>query len=359
VADTDDTKGGAKTETVPASGSGSGGGSSAPKQAEAAVAQPENRRARRAAAKQRRPGGIAERPGSRETLDATEKVDDAFSRAADRGARWLGDHFNIFQWLIVASIAGWVGWQIYSWRAEKAAVRTTDDYAEALRAELGRVGDTDETGHTDQRGNVDARKGFATDEARLAAATEGYKKVIADSGKKPAAMLAQLGLAGILYDQGKYPEAQKAYEDVLTSDLAKTDLDAKGRALEGVGLSLEAKGDKDAALKRFRELENADIAGFKELAQYHQGRLLYAKGETAGAVEKLKKVLEKLGKETQGTEDPGYLVTSAKSLLERIDPKSVPAPSPDEALRNALESFQKKLPPGVTRLPSMPAPASP
>jgi len=114
----------------------------------------------------------------------------------------------------------------------------------------------------------------------------------------------------------------------------------------------------------FQELENAEIPGFRELALYHQARIAHAKGDTAGAVDRLKKVIEKLGKEqgTQGQsgmgEEPNYLLETAKALLQRVDPKSVPPPSADEALKNALEAFQKKLPPGVSRVPAMP-PATP
>jgi tetratricopeptide (TPR) repeat protein len=178
-------------------------------------------------------------------------------------------------------------------------------------------------------------------------------------GAKPAGILAKLGLAGVLFDQGKLDEAIKTYEEVLSSELAKIDPESRGRAIEGIGLTLEAKGDKDAAMKRFKELENAEVAGFRELALYHQARIAHAQGDKPGAVERLKKVIEKLGKETKGTEEPDYLLEKARALLQRVDPSSVPPPSQDEALRNALEAFQKKLPAGVNRMPAMPPPSGP
>jgi hypothetical protein len=70
-------------------------------------------------------------------------------------------------------------------------------------------------------------------------------------------------------------------------------------------------------------------------------------------------VIEKLGKETKGTEEPDYLLEKARALLQHVDPSSVPPPSQDEALRNALEAFQKKLPAGVNRMPAMPPPSGP
>jgi tetratricopeptide (TPR) repeat protein len=353
VADSDDTKSGGKPEEEAPSES------EATKQTETALAPPENRRARRAAASNKRRPGVPERPGSREGLDATEKVDDAFSRAFDRTARWVGDHFNIFQWLIVAGIAGWIGWQIYDWRSDKTAVKTSDALNEAVSAELGRSGGADEGARRDARGSLDARRSFATDDARLAAAKDSYQKVAAEQGSKPAGTMAKLGLAGVLFDQGKFDEAIKSYEEVLSSDLAKTDPESKGRAIEGIGFALEAKGNRDGAMKRFKELENAEIAGFREVALYHQARMALAQGDKAGAVDRLKKIVDKLGKETKGTEEPDYLLEKARALLQRADPSAVPPPSQDEALRNALKAFQKKLPPGVSRMPAMPPPAGP
>jgi tetratricopeptide (TPR) repeat protein len=327
-----------------------------------AAPEPENRRARRAAASSKNRGQRPERPrpGSIEGglgLDASERVDDAFSRASDRTFRWIKQHFNVMQWLIVGGIATWIGMQIYTWRSDKTAVKVSALLADAIGADLGKTGSPDDEGKRDTRGNIDARRVFATEEARLAAARDGYQKVVAERPGTPAANLAKLGLAGVFYDQAKYDDARRLYEEVLGSELAKLDPESKGRSLEGIGLSLEAKGDRDGALKRFGELENAEISGFRELALYHEGRLLHEKGDDKGAVEKLKKVVEKLGteKKTSPTDPPNYLAETARQLLQRIDPKAVPPPSSEEALQKALEAFQKKLPAGVTRMP-MPLP---
>jgi tetratricopeptide (TPR) repeat protein len=334
-----------------------------------AEAVPENRRARRAAAAtSRRKGGPARpvepRPGTLGGLDATERVDDALSRATDRSVRFLKSNFNIVQYLIVGAAAGWIGWQIYSYRSDKTAAKVADLISDAVAAENGRLGEPDEEGTRDARGSIDARRVFKTDEDRLKAAREGYEKVVAERPGTPAASLAKLGLAGLLYDQGKFDDAKRAYEEAYGSDLAKVDPEVKGRSLEGIGLSLEAKGDADGALKRFGELENLDVSGFRELALYHQARLLHAKGDDAGAKERLKKVVDKLGKQEKKdpTAAPGegrsYLGELSKELLQRIDPKAVPPPSSEEALQKALEEFQKKLPAGVSRVPA-PVPMAP
>ncbi len=334
-----------------------GGDEPKAKAEEAAPVAPENRRARRAA--RSRGDQPAERRRPVETrLAAGERVDDAFARAADGAMRFLKERFNVLQWLIVLGAAGWIGWQIYSWRTDKGAVKAALEISEAMAAELGRVGVVGEE-KRDDRGALDTRQVFATEEARLEAAAAAYRKVVESQKGKPAASLAKLGLAGVLFDQAKYDEALKAYEEVRGSELAKTDPESRGRTLEGMALCLEAKGDKDGALKRLSELENAEISGFRELALYHQGRLLHDKGDDAAAKERLKKVVEKLGKDVKpGAQEPNYLLEISRDLLQRIDPSALPPPSSDEALQKALEQFQKKLPPGMSRVP-VPVPTGP
>ncbi len=316
----------------------------------------ENRRARRAARATSRKKATRERQRMAEMgLDTGERVDDALSRATDTSFRWIKGHFNIVQWLIVAAAAGWVGWQIYSWRTDKTSAKAADALAEAVNADLGRVGGTEDD---PEARSVDTRRAFATDEEQLTAAKAAYEKVVAEKPSGAAVSMAQLGLAGVLYDQGKYDEAKGLYDQVASSELAKLDPEAKARSIEGSGLALEGKGDRDGALKRFGELENLDVSGFHELALFHQARLLHAKGDNDGAKERLKKVVDKLGKEKESTalDSHGYLLESARALLERIDPKALPPPSSDEALKRAIEQFQKKLPGGVT---PMPVPMSP
>ena len=164
----------------------------------AGPAQPENRRARRAAASTSRKKGHARHRAAAASaktagLDAGEMVDDALSRAADGSARWIKNHFNIVQWLIVASVAGWIGWQIYSWRSDKTAVKISDSLSEAVDAEFGRIGSPDDEGKVDARGSVDTRRVFSTDDDRLkATAADSYQACRHGARRaRPAADLRQ------------------------------------------------------------------------------------------------------------------------------------------------------------------------
>jgi tetratricopeptide (TPR) repeat protein len=130
-----------------------------------------------------------------------------------------------------------------------------------------------------------------------------------------------MGLAGVLFDQGKYKEAEQGYREVRDGQIAANDPQLKGEATEGIALSLEALGQKDAAEKAFKELENLG-EGFAKLGQYHRARLLYEGGKRDAAKEILKKLLEKSDKEKAASPfgETGFVALAARQLLEAIDP---------------------------------------
>jgi tetratricopeptide (TPR) repeat protein len=278
-----------------------------------------NRRIREQAAQRRRSQRDKESEGRvARGLDASEMVDDAFARSTHALTNWVKNNANVLQWMFVLAIVGGLGWQIYSWRRAKTQAKTSDSLATAVETELGQVGERKQL--PGQEPNPFPRPTYPDDTARLQAAQEAYKKAADLQPGSGTALLAQLGLAGVAYDLSKYDEAQAAYELVKASLLAASDSDVRSRATEGVGLCLEAKNDREAAIKAFRELENSDIPGFSALGMYHQARLLYAKGDKDKAKELLVKVREKLEKIPQLME--GYLAEAANDLLGTIDPKS-------------------------------------
>ncbi len=295
-------------------------------------------------------------------LDAGEMVDDALARATHGATEFIRKHFNIVQWVIVLGIAGGIGWQIWSWRYGKNVAKASDELMQAVAAEQGLVGRTLDPA---LEGLVPT---FDTDEARLKQAEEEYREALELREGSGTAILAKLGLAGVLYDQGKHDEAIAAYEEVKGSELAKHDADVRVRALEGIGLSQEAKGDTDAALKTFRELENSEVPGMKALGLLHQARVSFSKGEKDKAKELAKQAQEHATKELSPYQTAGYLDSASRELLAAIDPSlapptSAPAYSQEEidALRDQimkdptkLEKMLKDLGKSVPQVPDMP-----
>ena len=260
-------------------------------------------------------------------LEAGEVVDDALARSSQAAGEWLKKHFNVVQWFIIVGIVGWVSYAIYGYRSARAAEQASNQLTTAIRAENAMIG-TDDSKPEQRTGLVGKRPSFATDAERLKAAEKQYR-AIADAGSGSAASFAKLGLASVLYDQGKFADAKTQYESVKTSKLADLDVAVKGRALEGIGMSQESLGDKAAAEKAFGELANIDALGFSALGAYHQARLAFDAGNTEKAKTLLADTQKRLdalvspdNKKAFGT-PPGYLQQAVHDLLKRVDPNAV------------------------------------
>ncbi|HEY3497982.1 MAG TPA: tetratricopeptide repeat protein [Polyangiaceae bacterium] len=341
-----------------------------------------NQRIREEAAEKRRQRRQGERrPATAAGLDASEMMDDALARGTHVAAGWLKRNINVIQWVVVLGVAGGIGWQIYTHQKRKGDGAATDSLMNAVGAENARVGDED-TGEPDPRTLLaDTRQHFAKDADRLAAAASAYGAV---SGSATTKLLARLGLAGVYFDQKKYKEALGEYRAVRDSSLAAEDADVKGRTIEGIGMSEEALGNTEGALKAFRELGNLENAGFSGLGLYHQARVAFQKGDRQQAQDLLKKAIEKVAKKTDASKGempspPGYVEAAAKSLLAAIDPSSAQAapgkltpeqiekltqqadgkgdPASQEKLKELLKQLQDKMPAELPSGEPAPAPA--
>jgi len=279
-------------------------------------------------------------------LEAGEIVDDALARSTQAAGQWIKKNFNVVQWFILAALVGWIGYAIYGYRAGRAAEKASAQLNQAIRAENARVGG-DESKPDPQTGLSDTRAVFATAAERVQAAEQQYRAIAQAGSHSTAATLANLGLASVLYDEGKYADAKAAYQSVKDSPLAGQDADVKGRALEGVGMSLESLGDKAAAEKAFGELSNVDALGYGALGAYHQARLEFAAGNTDKAKQLLTDAQKRLdaadkpeGKKSLGS--PGYLQQAVRELLHRVDPNAVTA-SPNSLSADQLQELQEQM----------------
>jgi len=280
-----------------------------------------NARVRAEAAEKRRARREREQGGApRRNLDASEVMDDALARSTHAAANFLTKHFNKVQWVIMAGLVGWIGFEVYSWRHARTAEKATDELFKALSAETAKVG-ADGPDAADERGGpTDSRRSFASDEERLKAAKAEYVLASSKVGETTA-VLADLGAAGVAYDLGQYKDAQAGYEKVMRNPAYATDVDIKGRTLEGLGMALEAQKNEEQALKTFRELQNMDVANFSALGLYHQARILKGQGKNDDALKLLDKAGEKLAtlKETPGAIK--YIGTQVMELMESLDSK--------------------------------------
>jgi tetratricopeptide (TPR) repeat protein len=315
-------QGGAAQEPADAAASEPGAAPKKKKKKRDAAAEPEairdrNARVRAEAAEKRRARREREQGPSRRNLDASEVMDDALARSTHAAAGFLTKHFNKVQWLIMAGLAGWIGYEVYAWRHARTSEKTTAELFKALSAETGKVG-SDDPALGDERGlPSDERRSFPSDEERLKAAQKEYELAATSTGS----VLALLGEAGVAYDLGQYKAAQTAYEKVKQDPAFASDSDIKGRTLEGLGMALEAQKNEEGALKAFRELSNMDSSSFSALGLYHQARLQQASGKTDEALKLLDKAGEKLAALKETPSVIRYTGRQVLELLESIDPK--------------------------------------
>ena len=309
-----------------------------------------NRHARRQAAAQARARRKRERDAASAVgLDAAEMVDDALVRFTDKLGRFARRNSNALQWAFGVAVIGWLGWQVYSWRQGHVNSERSDALFAAVALERGKIGDPSEQGKANANGIVDPTPIFATDAERLQAAAERYAAAAADSPGSPAGAAARLGQAGVLLEQGKAEEARAAFDEVLGMPGASASIEIRGGALEGRGLSLEAKGDLPGAIAAFEELGN--VPSFENRALFQQARLQHLRGDDAASKSLLNKLFKSLGAPKAATlgglpDRPEFLRQRATQLATVVDPfekdvKIPKAPMGADAVQQMLEQLKE------------------
>ena len=282
-------------------------------------------------------------------LTTGEMVDDAFARGVAATGKWLRTNASLVQYAVLAIVVGGIGYGVYYWRTSTAAEGATSTFVAGVTADRGHVDPDAKPPKPDEEEDAPT---FKTADERANAALTAYRKVETEASGSGTAILAKLGEAGILLDQHKWDDALAAYRTVKASPLAAADADVRGRAMEGAAFALEGKGDRDGALKAFKEIETAQVKGFIELSQYHQARLLWKKGDKEASLAMIKAANERL-KTSDASRSFAYLKGVLEDLHRQVDPASAPKKSalgggPDkqmsmEELQRLQEQIQKQI----------------
>lgn len=319
-----------------------------------------NQRLRAEAAAKRRKLREEERSSAaQEGLATGERVDDALSRSADAGVRFLRANFVWLQWIVIAGLAAGMGFLIYEYREDVAAEKAGTKLAGILSTEFGRIASTDAVTPSDRR-LVDPRPEFESEQVRAQKAAEKWNSL--KSAKAGALKLSSmLGRAGALYDQGKFVEARAAYESIVADGQSKLLPQIKGRALEGVGFTLESEKKYEEAKRAFEKLSSVESKEFSNLQKFHVARIEFLLGNRDKSKELLSALDTKLseGAGPQGPTD--YLGAAVRDLLKTVDPtkaqeeqQALSAEQMQEFLKQ-FEAMQKNNgAPGAP--PGMPAP---
>ena len=306
---------------------------------------------------------IGKRAEPKRSVAVAADADPLIERTA-KLSDWAKKNQKLVQIVGVAlclGLLGIAGYLYYDHKRETEASLILTKAVEAQRAQIGEPKKSDDDDESHQLH-------FKTFDDRRAAALKQYKEVQSKFPGTGAAILARLAEGSLLLDTRDADGALAAYNDVKGSALAAADTEVKGRALEGIGFAHELKAvaapaekdtHLDAALAAFKELENSvDVKGFKELAMYHQARVLMNKGDKDKAKELLLSLKQRLDK----VEDPvavglpvppsfPYLREVAMDRLREIDPLAAPkamvppaggANLTPEQIRRMIEQMQKK-----------------
>ena len=153
-------------------------------------------------------------------LEAGEIVDDALARSTQAAMERMAGRGTptSCEWVVIAGLVGWVGYAIYSYRAGKAAELASAKLTTAIRAEDARLG-SDDSKPDPQTGIGPKHAALGVSRLRrrlrLKAAENSSTAPSSDSWRlavSTAATFAKLGLASVLYDQGKFADAKAAYQ---------------------------------------------------------------------------------------------------------------------------------------------------
>ena len=276
--------------------------------------------------------GKVKRPSSLGGTGGASMESDPLLDRTMRFSKWIQEHQQVFGALVAVALLGGAGLLGWTYWQNKRNADASALLAIGFADEHGTVSTKDDDDDDDESKPAALYPTFKTRDERREAALTAYRKVESTYAGTGAAILARLSEASLLLDKGDAKGALGAYEDVKASPLAAADAQIRGRSFEGMGFADELLAQSDAAsrdkrlddaLAAFKQLEQLEPKGFKELGMFHEARVLQAKGDKAKAIELLKDVQKRVSE--PGEAHPfAYLQTVAEDRLRELDPSALP-----------------------------------
>lgn len=272
----------------------------------------------------------AARKAARRGKDA-EQVEEKVLRQAGEAGAWAETHRKTIGIALIAGVVvvGALGGYFYYRGASSAkAAATIVEATATLDAPIGEGGD-------------DKREHFADAASRDQKALERFRAILSDYPSAPTASRARLAEAAILSRQGDREAARGAYEKVLAGPDG-SDPEVAMLALEGIASTLEAEERWDDATSRYEEIGKLRGSVYRPIADYHLARMALQAGKNDEAKEKLKALLESLGKED--APELAHIREQAELRLRTLDPTAAPAGSSfsQEQLQEMLRRMQRE-----------------
>lgn len=237
--------------------------------------------------------------------------DDAFQGAVRQAGRSAAGQARLVLLVGVLITAAVIGVVLFRAQSQSSSAQATRLLASAAAMEArGQIGDVQAL-----FGGVLENPPFpvAADEAaRQAQIDQSLADLQALSAGSGAAAAGKLLGAAELMRAGDFAAAEAAYRTFLA---AEGDASVAFLAREGLALAREGQGDIDGALAELRALAGAKGAFYREMALYHQARLLAAAERKDEAIAVLKSYAEEYP-----LTEPSLAREQIRALAEVVDP---------------------------------------
>jgi len=251
---------------------------------------------------------------------AVEPTEPALPEEVQKVARDFSDFAHENQGRILGGIAAFVIVSAIVIFAQRFMSTGNAEAAAALESAIeisGAAIDAEDKDGKDDNG----KPVFATREARTKKAAEAFASLSKKFGDDAIVPWAKLGEASAQVELGATEKARALYESAYNT--GKSDPAIAARALEGLGITLEALGKTADATKRFEELKKVAGDHNKDTAEYHLARLKLAAGDREGAKTLLKGLYDRLRNRPEGEPASKYLKGEVEVRLAEIDPTLV------------------------------------
>ena len=146
---------------------------------------------------------------------------------------------------------------------------------------------------------------------RAQAARKGFANLSSSFSSTDASVWADLGKGAALLREGKYKDADLAFNSALKE--AGKDAIVSWRALEGLGQSAVARKKWNDAQKRYKQLKAVAGGRFSPLARFRLAKVDISRGKAAVARKDLEKLQKDLRKKVADKNSPW------RELLSQVD----------------------------------------
>lgn len=243
------------------------------------------------------------------------ELQDEFVSGVSQMAEKLKPHVKLIAAISAVLAVILISWYTYQYLDERAETKATALFRQALDIADRPVQEPEpEPENEDQ--DAEAAPGAATDDAaqpdapadgpfpseqaRAEAVLVPLQRLREDYGSTDTARAARLLHASALYAAGRFQETIAMYEEILAdqgvAELAPGAREGLGYAQEALALASEDQAARQAGLEKalatFGEIQTKEDGPQREVALYHQARILATLGKREDAIASLKKASE-------------------------------------------------------------------